>query len=180
MEWPRSCTYWALLRVRKQIKRNNMVFSDFDGCQFGLKAVEPSTEFYLRKPWRFASNIPEISPEFNGLYCPGETHNHQHAQTRGLNAFYSQYYTPYMTMVIHIAIYRHVLDGCKRNTCALQSIRSLSKITVPTTAACAQYKSGATQTTPSLPRPTMSGVHSRWGAIRKRDDAEGEESGGVA
>ena len=175
VEWPRSCTYWALLRVRKQLKRNNMVFSDFDGCQFGLKAVTPSEDHYLRKPWRFASNSPEVSPEFNGNYCPGQTGGHQHASTRGPNAVHSQYHTPYVTLVIHITLYRHVRGGYNYNYPALQSPTLSSCVSVAVRQTTSDITILPTNSPSSLPRPTMSGNRKRRLSQRDEEDAPEEE-----
>ncbi len=36
-EWPRSCAYWVLKKVSNLFKKLNMMFTDFDGCQLGLR-----------------------------------------------------------------------------------------------------------------------------------------------
>ena len=68
-------SYNATLYVLKEI--NNLFYSDFDGCQYGLQPRFAETHQYLMKPWRFATNIPDILPEFN-LLCPSENPNHTH------------------------------------------------------------------------------------------------------
>ena len=77
----------------------------------GLKSVKTGeSKLFLRKPWRFASNIPEITDGFDGVKCFGIDDSHQHAQTRGANAIASQYYTPYMTTLMHVMIYRYFVN----------------------------------------------------------------------
>ena len=106
-EWPRSCTYWAKHKVQKLLESIGMKASDFDGCQYGLKSVRKGREhLFLRKPWTIVSNIPEIFPLVCRL-CPGEAGAHRHDTCNNENAIASQYYTPFMVTIIHMAIMRH-------------------------------------------------------------------------
>ena len=98
LEWPRSNAYWKEQEVVKLLAMNGMVYTDFDGCQYGLK--DSKGKLFLRKPWRFATNIPGITDLFSRL-CTGE---HQHGSTCGKEAIHSQYYTPTMAILIHKAI----------------------------------------------------------------------------
>ena len=54
LEWPRSNAYWKVTKVTERLKKNGMAYTDFDGCQYGLKDKD-GIEF-LKKPWRFAAN----------------------------------------------------------------------------------------------------------------------------
>ena len=103
IEWPRYCTYWQQHRVQRFMKKMNLFFSDFDGCQYDLQPTGGSQCDFLKKPWRFATNIPNILPHFNRK-CTGVDEHHQHQPTRGKNAVNSQYYTPTMTRQIHYCI----------------------------------------------------------------------------
>ena len=91
-------------RVKTLLEKIGMVASDFDGCQYGLKSVRKDREhLFLRKPWTIASNIPEVFALLCKL-CPGETVSHRHDTCNGKNAIASQYYTPFMVTLIHMAI----------------------------------------------------------------------------
>ena len=91
-----------------------MMASDFDGCQYGLKSVRKGREhLFLRKPWTIASNIPEVFALLCKL-CPGETVSHRHDTCNGKNAIASQYYTPFMVTLIHMAIMRHFENRAKQ------------------------------------------------------------------
>ena len=72
-------------KVKNLFLAQNMHYSDFDGCQMGLHAKpspgEDVDKVFLKKPWRFATNLPEVLPEFN-LLCPGESPDHQHRQCK--------------------------------------------------------------------------------------------------
>ena len=103
IEWPRYCTYWQLRKVRRLMKKMNLFFSDFDGCQYDLQPTRGDRDTYLKKPWRFATNIPNVLPRFNQK-CPGVDESHRHQQTRGKDAIDSQYYTPKMTRIVHECI----------------------------------------------------------------------------
>ena len=106
LEWPRNNAYWRESMVKKRLEKNGMVFSDFDGCRYDLH--DSSGIQYLKKPWRFASNIPGIQNVFNRL-CQRD---HTHGSTCGKEAKHSQYYTPTMTILVHKVIadffYGHV------------------------------------------------------------------------
>jgi len=57
IEWPRQCQYWDRPEVRNFLIQNSFVFSDFDGCQYGLESCANGTLGRpIRKPWRLASN----------------------------------------------------------------------------------------------------------------------------
>ena len=92
-----------------------MIFTDFDGCQYGLRPRgrhehdSPENEF-LKKPWTFATNVYAIKNVFN-LICPGPSNDHQHVPTQGVNAKFSQYYTPYMCILLHLLAYVHFRDA---------------------------------------------------------------------
>ena len=85
------------------MKKMNLFFSDFDGCMYDLHPTGGTSHDFLKKPWRFATNIPDILPRFNQK-CTGVDEYHQHQPTRGKNATDSQYYTPMITRQIHECI----------------------------------------------------------------------------
>ena len=79
--------------------------TQFDGCQYGLKSARHGMyHFYLKKPWAFATNIPNICDAFATL-CKGTSATHKHDITCGINAKHSQFYTPLMAVTIHIAFF---------------------------------------------------------------------------
>ena len=93
----------------KFVNDNDLQFADFDGCQFGLRSCNAGAEFkFLMKPWRFATNIPEVFDGFNGLFCPGTSPGHVHDITRGQNAKHSQGYTRELVTKLHRCIKDHV------------------------------------------------------------------------
>ena len=92
------------------MKKMNLFFSDFDGCQYNLQPTGGASNVFLKKPWRFATNIPDVLPCFNQK-CTGVDEHHQHQQTRGQNAVDSQYYTPMMTRQIHQCIRSFFQNG---------------------------------------------------------------------
>ena len=90
LEWPRSCQYWAMKQVGRLVRRTGCEFCDFDGCAYGLQSIAPKTRgMAIKKPWRFATNIPAVKQLFqrrcdgththarNGNGCGRRNHNHQ-------------------------------------------------------------------------------------------------------
>ena len=121
-EWPRHCTYWKDPLVASFVKKYGLSLTDFDGCQVGLKSCLPNEkDLFLKKPWRFGSNIPDVSREFRDLLCPGISEKHIHGITCGKNAKSSQYYTPYMTTLVHVCVFRYFYDIHHRGILALSS-----------------------------------------------------------
>ena len=110
LEWPTSCTYWRNIRVQRLLKNMALERVNFHGCQFGLKSIRPEHEdMFLKKPWTFATNIPEIIPMFRRL-CDD---SHTHDKTNGINAIASQYYTPEIVNQIHLSIFQHLFPSPK-------------------------------------------------------------------
>ncbi len=105
-EWPRSCEYWKEEKVKRVMRQMKMERLEFDGCQYELKSVR-NPHMFLRKPWQFATNIPEVVPFFDNFKCSGASEEHQHDETRGANALHSQYYTPFLVHLLHIAIFHN-------------------------------------------------------------------------
>ena len=111
LEWPRSCAYWQEKHVNKRLSQNSMIFADFDGCQFDLHSSRKGEDaLFLKKPWRFATNIPQVHTLFNNHKCPGQSSDHVHGHTNGVNAIASQYYTPAIVLAIHLAIYQNYAE----------------------------------------------------------------------
>ena len=102
-----------------------MFYADFDGCQYGLKPrstrslPEHAKNFHL-KPWRFATNIPTLLPAFNKI-CPGQSNDHKHIAIEGSDAKYTQYYTPYMVLLIHACVAQFVNSGSSNTSPTLLS-----------------------------------------------------------
>jgi hypothetical protein len=107
-EWPRHCTYWKLPEVVKFVNDNDLKFAEFDGCRFGLRSCNAGAEhMFLMKPWRFATNIPEVYSGFHGLFCQGCSPSHQHDVTRGQNARHSQGYSRELVTKLHHCVKEH-------------------------------------------------------------------------
>ena len=109
LEWPRNNAYWKVTAVRRRLNKNGMHFANFDGCSYELR--DSNGVEYLKKPWRFATNIPGVREKFSSL-C---TRDHNHGSTCGRNAKHSQYYTPTMAILVHKAVadffYGNVASG---------------------------------------------------------------------
>ena len=104
-EWPRHNLLWKIPRVTTLLKKLGCSMTQFDGCQFGLKSARKGMyHFYFKKPWAFATNIPNICESFKTL-CKGSDGKHQHDITCGINTKHSQYYTPLMAVTVHISLF---------------------------------------------------------------------------
>ena len=102
-EWPRHNLLWKIPKVHRTLRRLGCEMCLFDGCQFGLRPARRGFQkHYLKKPWAFATNVPDIAHAFSVL-CTGITGTHQHDITCGINSKRSQYYTPLMAATIHVA-----------------------------------------------------------------------------
>ena len=94
MELPTNTEYWKWDRVKKFLKKNNMIKYSFHGCSLGLKNRRGE---YLKKGWTIASNETKFK-SFEYYQCPG---NHHHAQSRGKDLKEAESYTYRMTDKIH-------------------------------------------------------------------------------
>ena len=94
MELPTSTEYWKWDRVKKFLKKNDMIKYSFHGCSLGLKNRRGE---YLKKGWTIASNETKFK-SFEYYQCPG---NHHHAQSRGKDLKEAESYTYRMTDKIH-------------------------------------------------------------------------------
>ena len=79
----------------------------FDGCQYGLKSIKRGHEHeFVKKAWTFATNIPEVAARM-GKCCHGQTPEHRHNPATGTDVLNTQYYTPEIAVLLHIAIKEH-------------------------------------------------------------------------
>ena len=111
-EWPRSCRYWLLRVVILRLQSNMMSYLSFDGCRYGLKSIKRGKEhLFIKKPWMFASNIPQLRNLFN-LVC---LRDHEHETCNGIDAVHSQYYTKLIARLTHLAFMRHFTYNKKKS-----------------------------------------------------------------
>ena len=94
LEWPRSNAYWKERAVIKRLAKNRMHYTDFDGCSYGL--LDSKGIQYLKKPWRFATNIPGVRDYFSTL-CRKD---HDHGSSCGKDALHSQYSVSYTHLTL--------------------------------------------------------------------------------
>ena len=107
IEWPQSCRYWALRKVKKLMDEQGMFKVEFDGCQYGLKSIRRGMEdHFIKKPWAFATDIIEVATKRQRI-CKGINETHQHDTCNSKNAIHSQYYTPIVVTLLHYAVMEH-------------------------------------------------------------------------
>ena len=89
IEWPKSCRYWVLKKVKNSMDEQGMFKVEFDGCQYGLKSVRRGMEdHFIKKPWAFATDILEVAPTFQRI-CKGINETHKHDTCNSQNAIHS-------------------------------------------------------------------------------------------
>jgi hypothetical protein len=71
----------------------------FDGCAVGLVTDDGVP---IRKPWSFATTIPEVVCVFKGYKCPCPKGT-EHARCKGRDAKNSAFYTWFMVGLLHQA-----------------------------------------------------------------------------
>ena len=102
VEWPRRCAYWRDDRVVKFLARHGFVFSDFDGCMYGLVAAKGrDAGMPIQKPWRVACSPNSCLPSLLCKRCDG---SHDHTPCQGQNTLLTQGYTPEIVKVVHQSI----------------------------------------------------------------------------
>ena len=81
------------------IHRYDLEVVKFDGCALGLKSIVRSTlHAPIRKPWRIATNCPEIIRGFGNKIC---NKGHAHVPCDGENTKVSECYTPMYVKCLH-------------------------------------------------------------------------------
>jgi hypothetical protein len=90
----RDIALTGILLLSEHRDKMGMFLTDFDGCQYGPKPYKVPVEVknedaYIKKPRRFATNIPEVVKEFDQV-CSGSIADHIHVPCRGTNALHSQ------------------------------------------------------------------------------------------
>ena len=112
-EWPARCSYWKDNRVTKFQREKRMLFSDFDGCAYGLQTkkkrnmsnpsrIDHEGELmYILKPWRimFSENAG-IFGEYLRNRCSKE---HIHAHAAGSETKGTEDYTWNIAKAVHRA-----------------------------------------------------------------------------
>ena len=96
IEWPRGCSYWLMPKVKNLCTELGLKFVDFHGCMFGLKSVYNGK--LIMKPWRIATNSPELLKGFQGHLCCGHD---EHAPCAGKDTKLTENYTDSMVDLIH-------------------------------------------------------------------------------
>ena len=99
-EWPRTCEYWRRQYVLDTFQKIGAVSADFDGCRYGTCNAKGEP---LQKQWRFATTVPEVAYMFD-LKC---LRNHTHGDMFGKDARNTQYYTPSMALILHLAWFHY-------------------------------------------------------------------------
>ena len=113
IEWPRGCSYWNLPKVKNLCKELNLSFADFDGCMFGMTSHKNKTP--IMKPWRIATNSPELHSAFNGRFCCGHK---EHAPCAGKDTKLTENYTDAMVTQIHSSWKRQINKApCSKQSC---------------------------------------------------------------
>lgn len=80
IERPVGCSYWKRKDVKKLIKQLGLQRVHFNGCAVGLTDKDGAP---LAKPWKFATNCPDIIIAFQTLKC---SRNHRHGVTSDSDA----------------------------------------------------------------------------------------------
>ena len=111
VEWPRRCAYWKNDRVVKFLSRYGFVFTDFDGCMFGLVATRGrDAGMPIQKPWRIACSPNSCLPSMLNRRCDG---SHDHTPCAGQNTLLTQGYTPEIAQLVHQSIVRDIATANK-------------------------------------------------------------------
>ena len=101
-EWPRRCAYWSENRVASFLTKHGFVFSDFDGCMYGLLAQKGrDAGMPIQKPWRVACSPNSSLPHLLNKKCDG---SHTHTPCQGQNTILTQGYTPKIVELVHKSI----------------------------------------------------------------------------
>jgi len=126
LEWQRFCSYRQEAKVSQFLTSMSFKYTDFDGCTHGLLSRRAgSNGLPVRKPWRIAFISSTIN-KHRYQSCDG---SHPHVPCNGLDAIYSQGYTP----SICCAIKKSVQDGqfrpsrlstCTVNVCISASFQA--------------------------------------------------------
>ena len=108
IEWPKSCRYLVLRKVKNLMDEQRIFKVEFDGCQYGLKSIRRGMEdHFKKKPWAFATDMFEVAPTFQNT-CKGISETHKHDTCNSKNAIHSQYYTPIIVTLLHHAVMEHL------------------------------------------------------------------------
>ena len=106
VEWPRKCAYWKNDRVVKFLSKHGFVFTDFDGCMYGLVATRGrDAGVPIQKPWRIACSPNSCLPHLLNKRCDG---SHDHTPCAGQNTLLTQGYTPEIVNIVHQSIQRDI------------------------------------------------------------------------
>jgi hypothetical protein len=106
IEWPKSCSYWQLAKVRALLKRINAATALFDGCALGLTSIKDGRP--IRKPWRVDSTCSRLVTALSKYTCPG---HEEHAPCEGQDTKQTEEYTPMLAKVVHSA-WRRACKDC--------------------------------------------------------------------
>ena len=116
VEWLRRCAYWKNDRVVKFLSKHGFVFTDFDGCMYGLVAAKGrDAGMPIQKPWRVACSPNSCLPNLLCKRCDG---SHDHTPCAGANTLLTQGYTPEIANIVHQSIVRDIAVMNKANASA--------------------------------------------------------------
>ena len=102
--WPRSCPFWHEHRVRHFLKAHRVLFTDIDGCMYGMQpsGQSPYRHTFIRKPWRIACLNSSIPKHLN-KQCDGD---HQHHPCEGRETVTSYDLTSSVNQIICSSVAR--------------------------------------------------------------------------
>ena len=119
IEWPKGCAYWKWETVQAFILRNRLNSVILDGCAFGLVAKHGSLKgFPIRKPWRVATNMPELRLRLDRRCACTSVH----APCEGRDTSETEAYTDTMAEQIHLAFRDHCQDQQHRQRAMLAAM----------------------------------------------------------
>ena len=92
--------------VVKFLSAHGFVFTDFDGCMYGLVAsTGRDAGMPIQKPWRVACSPNSCLPYLLNRRCDG---SHDHTPCQGQNTLLTQGYTPEIVQIVHQSIVRDI------------------------------------------------------------------------
>ena len=97
LEWPKSCSYWGLAKVKRLIHDLGLVKAECHGCALG---VTDKHGVPIKKPWYVHTNCGDMAVELNKYRCQG---CHQHAICEGAETEGTGRYTKKMSRAMHRA-----------------------------------------------------------------------------
>jgi hypothetical protein len=130
-EWPRHCSLWGereILQMRAELGLMDVVF---DGCALGVVSHHGRDKGVpILKPWRVATDMPELVEALRHYKCPGPEEHPRHAPCVGADTAETGYYTDEMVDVIHDACKTYTRNHTSPGALALQHMEDLHRTVV--------------------------------------------------